>query len=941
MSTAQPSSYHCNSWSSSHNHGGSINPPVPSGPPTSTTTSGGVGQRLLSLVRALDKKKTKATSSDGDTQLLLLRETLELFQQLIASVHRRGALQGDEAMAQQILMVTSKTTSTMNGPLHSRNNQRKSKRGRNGGGGASRNDLSLHGSSGSTLNDPAFPSTGGDSALLDAQLLWSALARVLDTSNNSNSTDDDDSYKSPHLLVLAAAADLCTAASEYLKTRPTPDTCFLAEYELVASHGRTILVGLEQHLRRLLLNTSSSTRDKQEGAPEELVSYALYALFRTASSLIGLFGPKLSRLNMVGLHELALQCCCCYSFEDVRVTDAAAVLWAALPLASNTPAVQWNRAVTETVDALVQALGTVTPIGVFANTKNNAMPEASSSSTDKTVWNIVQECWIPLIEQASSEDAKVKLFQQLVHGLVRVIQALLTREVVGVGAATAETVQAPLRDCQVNVDALLRLVDGLLNFSTAAESKFYATKKRLRPEPLTHGLLSPMALARDVANPLRWLGHALLDSVVSALRTVALAPYARRISKMVQSAMLVASSSTLRQALDPTAALLLQQQGKKRPRWLHTSVALRTCAIQSLTRVISLFGIDPQPMFNTSSYGTARSGRGQGSTMNRAISIVCGIVVEELLHSGMDQQQQVGDSRDDDWGTYAERVQLVTAALETLTASLSCGGEFWSLTTRSLIDSVTVTCLSVAQQQLGRHSLTSQPSVQTALLSLGTASVLTPWSDGATSATALVDGLQRLARAWSCHQHPSVASSAALGVCKALSCPRVPALQIVTRSSVDNSNVSTESTVEFLVEKMKVVRDDEKRARLREAEEVVATAARAATVTVETRESKPSKKVRSTNPEGQVLPMAVSTANEPEENKEKNPDPSITSETRMAVIAPVAQDQVEEVEVQRTKQSIDITLVVPKAVGQDSVDDVEDDEDVFPMIVDCGPDDGE
>ena len=636
-----------------------------------------------------------------------------------------------------------------------------------------------------------------DSALLDSQLLMSALARVLESPNNKNTaiaTEDD-----PKILLLAASADLCTAACEYMKTRPTPDTCFLAEYELVASHGKAFLAGIEQHVHSLLSlllrlqqnPVDNDDKDKDVNScslfamstdtPTE-IPYAIMACLRTASSLISLFGHKLSRVNLQGLYQVAWSC---LGVVDSQVVTAASVLLATLPMAGGTtdqrtPAALWNQAVADIVDALMGTLRTVAPIAHRG--------EQSSLLPDNSVWKMVLELWIPSMEQAPTQDSRVQHFLQLVDGIAHVLEALWTRPTVGVGAATAQGVQSQFLGCQANVGTILSLIDCLLNFSTAAESKYYATKKRLRREAISDGLLSPEAMASVVANPLRWLGHKLLDSMLTALGASALTPYARRISKTVQSALLTSSSWTLRAALDPTMGLQQQQQGKKRPRWLHTSLAMRTCAIHSFHLMVLLFGTDPQPILMSSSSTAERPWNTRGHGLDRAISVVCGVVVEELT---ADRQQG-----SEDWGTFEERVQLMAEALDALVVSLNSGGEYWSMETRGLINSVTSACLSFAQQ---RHTLTLQPSVRAAILLLGAANVITPWQDGASCDTTLVDNLQRVARSVS-SPSPSVKLAAAtvLGLCKTRSCSRVPALRIVTRSGSshdDSGGAHTSNTV--------------------------------------------------------------------------------------------------------------------------------------------------
>jgi len=951
-----------------------VNPPIPTPSrtqPVLSSSSG--GQRLLSLLRSLDTDKNKVEPQD----YRILRETVAYLQELVATVQRQGFLRGDTAAAEQVLAATARQT---NATTTGRGKNRSGKRGRNNKN--SNNDLTLQTTDGMLDGEASAPS-----AALDSQLLLSAMSRVLveQPARRAPQQPLDDS-RAHGIILLPLTADLCTAACEYLKTRPSPaDPCFLAEYELVAAHGKAFLAGLERHARALLAvvaaPSSTATDTNDDDDDDELVRYALVACLRAASSLVSLFGTKLSRAAALleGLRTVAWTALgsSAQNDDDGAVRTAAATLLAALPLAgggggsitatdqhhprTSTPAAAatlWNRAVAETVDALAAALHTVAP------TTTGSSAEATTREVrrhgNNTVWDRVNDVWVTRIREAPLEATKVELFLQLVQALVSVVTSLLGRDAIGVGAATAVPIQAQLVvGAEVPVDAILSLVESMLSCSTAAESKYYGTKKRLRQETIDGGgLVSPASLAGSIANRLRQWGHVLLDSVVSALGASALVPYARRVTRVAHTALVTSSSSALRQALlDPAAGA-----EKKNKRWLHTAVSLRVAAMQSFRGTLLAFGTDPRSLstYSTSGSTTSRSSRRGGGDMDRALSIVCGTVVEELTSVLL-------PAFGGDWGTLDERVQLVSTALDCLVASLNSGGEYLSTTIRGLIDSVASTCLSAIPQQ--GHPIVSHGSVKRSILSLGASCVATPWQDGATCSTALVSELKRMAAACQQDRDTSVALAAvsALRVCDALDCPRAPALNIVTRSDPSLSSMShahsaaapsssKAATAASIVDKLQIVRDDMQRNKQREEDAAAAPSAAAASL-AEAAKPNPPKKLKSGAPAEHSVPPTL--GNEPASMDRSTPTvKTVPTATREEVAArrslvegapPRAESNEEKREGQHDTVSVPADKVdaamledagsKPKPTSEVAkMDNDDDDEDAFPMIVDCGPD---
>jgi hypothetical protein len=805
-------------------------PPLPSSSSSTTLTDNTLGQRLLHLLRALDKHDKDQfhhpRNDDDDkndeqslSYLSTLSETLHLFQQLTDQVSRRGLLQGNAALAERVLLLAASSAldSGMGGGGGGRSShKRKHKSGRNNAN-KNNNELTMMDDCVPTVLDDlatkgANATTTTTTSTLDVQLVLVAVSRVLEASGSGTSSpsalDTDRRW-----IVVAAAANLVTAASRYLTqsmTRYGPqavsetDACFLAEYELVARPGKSLLSGLHQHVTALLWDghhPSKPTVNDQEEA-----QYAMVACLRAAASLVTLFGTRLSRSTAVlanwygtastvltaNLGTLAHR----PAADAAAAAAAATALLVALVGTSTTAAATtttasavgtlgltdsssrlsgaaaaaaWNRAVGQAVSAAGAAISRVAPVVTMATNKELLVswPTASSqSSDDATNWvGTMSEKLLSQIQESTRESTKVDLFLQLLDRLVGYLVALFLHS-----SALANSTGAA-----ISVDAILSLIETMLAFSMACEAKYHGTKKRLRHEAIENGWLSPMALVSHVALHVRRHGHVLLDAILSLLSPGgSLLPYARRVWKLAADALWSSSSAALRGVLDPATSL----HGKW-PRWLHTSVAARVAAVQSLRRTVQAFGIVPTQTWNasgTSSHGGSRNRHHHA--VERAITLICGTLME-AWSSGRETVSV-------DWGSLPERVSLCAACASCLAAALSCGGEFLSSTVRELVDSVATASLEAVQH--GHALVTSGGGrVQASILNLGAAIVVTPWPDGAASASSLV--VQTVARAslQSGHTDVVVAATSALQVCAALSCPRVPALHVVTRAPSDES----------------------------------------------------------------------------------------------------------------------------------------------------------
>jgi hypothetical protein len=866
-----------------------VSPPLPSSETTGAKSSSSsmLGQQLLTLLRCLENNP-----SDVDS----LEATIETLQKLIAITHRRGLLQGDETVAEKILSNRSNTSSAVT--TGSTKKRRGGKRGR------SNEDLVIH-----TNANPDDSSTVGPA--LDGQLIMSAMTRILVVSSknkqktSTSSGDGEDNDDSKDILLIALAADLLTAISTSILSRSSPDTCTVAEYELMATAGKQLLAGLEKsgrNILQLLQASPSGSGGSGLANTSEEHAYALLACLQASSSLVTLFGTKLSRSTalLAGLRRLGWECFAVTVPSDAgNVVELAAKLLATLPLAGGTdnatPSDLWNQCLDQALSCLSLVLHTVAPLG-----KTSASSHYEDSLRDNNIKVFLDE-WVDKMKRTTSEIARGDSFLQLVHGLVALVTSLVARDdsYFGMGGAVTSLTMA-----QVDCDAILSLVDTMISFTLASEATFHGTKKRLRSEPVDGGLISASVLASKVANQIKLYGHKLLDStLLSSAGTAALFPYARRILRISHAALLTSSSVAVRRVADPSSEMHFRG---KRQRWLHNAVVTRIAAVQTIRKAILAFGCDP----SSKNLQRASTMASCSRDVERSVHLMCGYIVEELT------LQKTPNP--DEWGSLYERADLVAASAECLAAILPSGGEYLSLKIRGLLDSTASLCLSCITSA---RTLSTFGHVRASFLLFSTSCVGTPWSDGA--ASSITNDLMTVAR--SCQQDPEAAvlqaANSAIQLCEAFTFPRVPALTVVTRSSSTLSTPPAEAMQKELADVSSEI-DARRAEELRMEEENERKKREEPPSRQEKKKPKIDKRVSKPTPElkaSEIIAPPVGDGGKSEEGKaedDKNDKASPDVENK----APVHE-----------KESL------METEGQPEDDDGSDED--FPMIVDCGPDD--
>jgi hypothetical protein len=704
-----------------------VNPPLP--PPSNENSdnvaSEGLGHRLMALVRTTEKTDIKQLNKAGELRSLL-KSMVELFS-------RRGLLQGDVAKARKRLTSGSQS-STIGGA------GRESKKGKNKRNKAI-DDLRM-------INEADIVDTIGDGNVTDdEELILAGLSRILGGTQELSLPQTTNEGKD--LLSIQLAARVCSAITHYIQLFVPDNSCASAEYELLASSGRNFLTGFARTIKALL---SRDINESYESAK------TLEICLASATSLISLFGTKLSRSSPIieALRSLGWQSLC-HSKEKIQ--ENTSCLLASLTMTgmdSCAPSDAWTKAVADSISGTMLLIKVVAPVKTKASQSDQRLSEAMKPTVGK---------WIDQIRESLPNEAiKVAMLRTYVSGLIRHISALLAREFV-----PSQSKQA-LNATLLPMEDLLDLLECLLSYPSFAESAYYGTKKRLRFETTINGLLSPYAIATDVANFIKSMGLALFQVLLCTIGRPSLLQYGRRLISLCHMSIQTSCSTVLKKAIDPSGINRLE--GKKR-RWLHQSVLLRTKALQSAISTILVLGSN-MVIESTSNPHARRS-----SSSNESGKVI-------LLVSGCALEQINWDGKDTDWGTLGERVDLAATAVDALATILnSCGG-FLSLKTRSLIDSVALTCLT---DYIGnsRSIISSWSRTKVAVLNLGITCICTPWPDSAMSelTTTLRSTAQVLVN--DSDRRVSLLALHGLQVCNMQCTYRAPPLCIVTRSTLGES----------------------------------------------------------------------------------------------------------------------------------------------------------
>ena len=823
------------------------------------------GQRLLTLVRSLCKDKTTDDES-------VFEEALDLLQESIITCQRVGFLQGDTELAEQVMASCSST-------LQKKQSASKKKRGRP-------TDWTQDDDNENSTMDPT--SSSNKTSSLDCLLVVAAIYRILETTPTTDS----------HYWLWVAASDWIATNVDRVRHDHTQQPCANAEYQLLAVHGKQFLTQLANVLTKLV--------DRLTTSEDDVIVDTVRSVLRASAALVTLFGAKLSRSPtlVTSLWDAAWQ----VQFSEARhdgLYHFASLLIVSVSCVGD-PGEAWARTVHDLVEALFITLAKVAPIhGTSSESRNNRLKHPPTNTLMEKWWKRLDQ-----LQEETDEQVRSETIVRFVAGLTRVLTCLLDYPL-QMGSSGWTTVD-------LNVVRLLDLLDTMLSFSAVSEVVYFGTKKRLRNETVTNGLLSSTALVTNFANIVKDRGLILLDSFISVIDGSVLLPFAARIKRLVAATVLTSSSTALRAALDSSAV----SEGRHK-RWLHTSVTIRTKAFGVFRRVICAFGVELGPLSTLSS---ARNQSVNSSTvllqeLNLAISLVAGSIMEQLFLDSWGPSE--------DWGTLSEQSELFEAALQCITSCLHNGGEYLQDNIRCLLDSVANVCLRAIQE--GNPKALATSKIAAGILELSTACVTTPWSDGAMSS--ISDSLMTAARICQSDRDGKVvqAAGAALQVCSTSMVARAPALQVVNRTSakVGTSVLSIDSLIAKLQSSRQEIIDRSNRLKME------AAAAAEAQASKKKKKSQDEKVSNGKDFSCEIKKNASleNSAREEANGGEAAKEPEETVVSASVTVADPSYDPPEA--------SIPNETKVPEDAKEPDENVSEEEDEDFPAIVDCGPDEGD
>ena len=488
----------------------------------------------------------------------------------------------------------------------------------------------------------------------------------------------------------------------------------------------------------LLANSKSNGNNNNNSSNNTIIIGPLLGCLKVSTLLLDTFRTKYGRSFTIlsELYDLTWSTCCSCGTSNTTIHHDAiqrvsATLIATLPLcgynytnntynipgnlkgssssshtfssssSTTTPSDIWNSTMKDVLWSLSTVFhamaptiskGTTMTTNINKTRNHNNDPNISSSSSSTNYMRSVIQTWINALENNNSNPTEQRqtvicnALHKCFTGLTYCYRSLLAAQ------TTTTTTKSLLIGARMDVTSVLDIVEAFLSFPLSAESLYYRTKKRLRMEVVGTGggglLLSPHSIAIYLASKMKQVGHVILDCTINSLGGSILLPYSRRILRICYAAVLTSSSYPVRSLVDPSnlrntnnnvaaVAGSNTNSNNNKPvkrKWLHTSIFLRTKAIQTFQYVSLTFGFDSgsnsskkrnksKPTTNSS---ISHSNQHDGLMMidsncsdgERTILLIAGCLVEQLNWNGGGGGGGVAAIDDDDWGSLSERVDL-------------------------------------------------------------------------------------------------------------------------------------------------------------------------------------------------------------------------------------------------------------------------------------------
>jgi hypothetical protein len=569
------------------------------------------GKYFLNLLKTFEREM----KDDGGEEVMngeTKTSILEILSNMENLYMRRGLLEYDSERAND--MQNKESDQNMSSQSSGRGGHAK-KRKRGGGSGSS-------GSIASILGIDA----GKSNASVDKEAyVLSNLCRIL-IPTPASSTDREPILRYPPVIIHATCNVLiaiCNHSSNHL-----PSVTAAVEHSMIISISSQLLNGISKTVNLLL------TAIGDDGSDQSTQFYkALSTCCNCASLLISLSGNRLSR-NVKVMDSIQNTAEAIIWRNDLSngqsdekllstMNESAATLLSTIPLASNSNGVSsstlWSNKLYSTCKDLSTTLVAFYPSLKRVGTHQKKFRKDESGKIS----------WIEGVKKNTTSQAeRISILSTRIDGYISIILAFLRMGRYD-QLDSSITLSLPLKN-------LLEILEQMLAFSTIAETKFLATKPRLRSISVEGGLLSPKA-AMTLANSVKYHGHVLFQTVSSLLTNSSLV-HGKRFIGVSLSSLQSCSSVALRMVIDPVSVADKNSDKK----WLHSSISLRSMSVKSFACIMQRLG--------------SNAIVSQTESIIKGVVFIVGFLLEQISDEKGDPEK---DMEDEHWGTATERAKLV------------------------------------------------------------------------------------------------------------------------------------------------------------------------------------------------------------------------------------------------------------------------------------------
>ena len=582
------------------------------------------------------------------------------------------------------------------------------------------------------------------------------------------------------------------------------------------------------------------------------------------------------------------------SVDGTESMEAAASLIATIPIVGNangvSPIQLWSDTVKEKTKELSGILCSFFPL-----VKKFRKGKQASLELDSELIKTLQSS---VISQAD----RVMIFMSKIRGMVSILSHLLEMD----GYDFSNTNSGASLPLVLVLDAL----EQLLHFSNIAETRYLATKSKLRDVSVEGGLLSASS-AVLVANSVKYLGFALLQAICSMLTSSSL-QYGKRLLELSLLNLQQSSSLALKRVIDPSS--FTERNSDKK--WCHRSIVLRMKSVEAFTLLLQRLG--------------PNASVAQNDIFTKSLAFVAGNILEQInVDEDIPETEAIT-------GTQQQRIELLSKCFDCLSITLSVCGGFLSIENRELIESICSRSLTDLDMNFNECAL-----IKISILKLGASCMSTPWPDGA--ASGLTQSLLQYAMPMRYDRDTTVSSMAftTVGVCNLTLTPRAPPLIIISRAKESDDSMTRHKkffSMSSMEEGMQSAQEDILRSKIASKEKME--------LKKKQKQEADERKKREKEERIKTKEEDKSSLNQFEEkatnvdSDDASPD-QVDKEIHITEVEKVLHESDQDmggVSSGSDDNDDKEDAASEKMADDESEDDDNDDDDDFPPIIDCGPD---